>query len=88
MTENLETTLLLMVVGMGTVFTILLLVILSGKVLIRLSNKYLPDPVVSEIDKIRKSYQEFPQKTIAVLTTAVSISTLGKGKVTTIKKMK
>ena len=40
--ENLETALLLMVVGMATVFAILLLVIYLGKLLISLVNKYVP----------------------------------------------
>ena len=39
--ENLETALLLMVVGMATVFAILLIVIYLGKLLISLVNKYL-----------------------------------------------
>lgn len=41
--ENLETALLLMVVGMATVFAILLIVIYLGKLLISLVNKYAPE---------------------------------------------
>ena len=41
--ENLETALLLMVVGMATVFVILLIVIYLGKLLISLVNKYAPE---------------------------------------------
>ena len=41
--ENLNTALLLMVVGMATVFAILLIVINLGKALIALVNKYAPD---------------------------------------------
>ena len=40
--ENLNTALLLMVVGMATVFAILLIVINLGKSLIALVNKYAP----------------------------------------------
>lgn len=48
--ENLETALLLMVVGMATVFAILLLVIYLGKLLISLVNKYAPEeqPLVKQ----------------------------------------
>ncbi len=41
--ENLNTALLLMVVGMATVFAILLIVIYLGKGLIALVNKYAPE---------------------------------------------
>ena len=43
--ENLNTALLLMVVGMTTVFAILLIVIYLGKGLILLVNKYAPEAV-------------------------------------------
>jgi Na+-transporting methylmalonyl-CoA/oxaloacetate decarboxylase gamma subunit len=48
--ENLNTALLLMVVGMATVFAILLIVINLGKALIALVNKYtygLKEPVTN-----------------------------------------
>ena len=47
--ENLNTALLLMVVGMATVFAILLIVINLGKALIALVNKYAPEEVLSLI---------------------------------------
>ena len=43
--ENLNTALLLMVVGMATVFAILLIVINLGKSLIALVNNFAPDEV-------------------------------------------
>ena len=46
--ENIETAILLMVVGMATVFVILLIVIYLGKLLITLVNKYAPEEVVPE----------------------------------------
>ena len=46
--ENLNTALLLMVVGMTTVFAILLIVIYLGKGLILLVNKYAPEEVVPD----------------------------------------
>ena len=45
--ENLNTALLLMVVGMATVFAILLIVIYLGKGLIALVNKYAPEETSS-----------------------------------------
>ena len=45
--ENLNIALLLMVVGMATVFAILLIVIYLGKGLIALVNKYAPEEVVT-----------------------------------------
>ena len=44
--ENLNIALLLMIVGMATVFAILLIVIYLGKGLIALVNKYAPEEVV------------------------------------------
>ena len=41
--ENIEYALMLMVVGMATVFVILLVVINLGKVLITLVNKFAPE---------------------------------------------
>ena len=46
--ENIETGLLLMVVGMTTVFAILLIVINLGKGLIVLVNKYAPEEISEE----------------------------------------
>ena len=46
--ENLNTALLLMVVGMTTVFAILLIVIYLGKGLILLVSKYAPEEVVPD----------------------------------------
>jgi oxaloacetate decarboxylase (Na+ extruding) subunit gamma len=43
--ENLNIALLLMIVGMATVFAILLIVIYLGKGLIALVNKYAPEEV-------------------------------------------
>ena len=46
--ENIETGLLLMVVGMTTVFAILLIVINLGKGLIVLVNKYAPEEIIAK----------------------------------------
>ncbi|MDR2968344.1 MAG: OadG family protein [Tannerellaceae bacterium] len=44
--ENIQTGLLLMLVGMTTVFIILLIVIYLGKVLIALVNRYAPEEII------------------------------------------
>ena len=75
--ENLETALLLMVVGMATVFAILLIVIYLGKLLISLVNKYAPE-------------EQLPAKQGAqspVPIPAVNVVTQGKGKVAKIEKI-
>ena len=46
--ENIETGFLLMVVGMTTVFAILLIVIYLGKGLIVLVNKYAPEEIIAK----------------------------------------
>ena len=52
--ENIETAILLMVVGMATVFVILLIVIYLGKFLITLVNKYAPKKCFLRRRKHRK----------------------------------
>ena len=58
--ENLNTALLLMVVGMTTVFAILLIVIYLGKGLILLVNKS-PLKRWCRIRKVRKVLPQFPE---------------------------
>ena len=73
--ENIETAILLMVVGMATVFVILLIVIYLGKLLITLVNKYAPEEVAP-------AKQETPRGPAAV-----NVVTQGKGKVTKVEKL-
>lgn len=92
--ENLETGLLLMVVGMTTVFMILLMVIFLGKGLIALVNKYAPEENVAKkagllavpsvvADRINNlSGQE-----TAAIVSAVSMMTGGQGRVIKIEKI-
>ena len=53
--ENIETAILLMVVGMATVFVILLIVIYLGKLLITLANKYAPEEVACQTGNAERS---------------------------------
>lgn len=85
--ENLETALLLMVVGMATVFVILLLVIYLGKLLISLVNKYAPEEVVPVRQASSQGAVPVPGNILAAITAAVNVVTQGKGKVTKVEKL-
>ena len=85
--ENLETAFLLMVVGMATVFVILLIVIYLGKLLISLVNKYAPEEVVSVKQTSSQAPVPIPGYILAAITAAVNVVTQGKGKVTKVEKL-
>lgn len=89
--ENIETGLLLMVVGMTTVFAILLIVINLGKGLIALVNKYAPEEVVvkkqAAVQTTAAQAGNISGKTTAAIVAAVSMVTGGQGKVTKIEKI-
>ena len=85
--ENLETAFLLMVVGMATVFVILLIVIYLGKLLISLVNKYAPEEVVSVKQTSSQAPVPIPGNILAAITAAVNVVTQGKGKVTKLEKL-
>ena len=78
--ENIETGLLLMVVGMTTVFAILLIVIYLGKGLITLVNKYAPEEVIVKKQVTTQPVAagqsgNIPGKTTAAIVAAVSMVT-------------
>ena len=81
--ENLNTALLLMVVGMATVFAILLIVIYLGKGLIALVNKYAPEEV-SSAKPAASGPAAIPANVMAAISAAV---TEGKGKVAKVEKI-
>lgn len=75
-----------MVVGMTTVFTILLIVICLGKLLIAFVNKYAPEEAASA--KTREAAPTpIPANIMAAIHAAVSVVTQGKGKVTSVEKI-
>jgi oxaloacetate decarboxylase gamma subunit len=86
--ENLEIGLMLMVIGMATVFAILLIVIYLGKGLIILVNKYAPE----EVKKVQQTAQRtapnaLPNDVLAAIVAAVSVVSHGKGKVVKVEKL-
>ena len=82
--DNLGTGLLLMVVGMVTVFIILLVVINLGKLLITLVNKFAPDEVQAKVSAQRAIADN---DSVAAIKAAVKVLTAGKGKVVKIEKL-
>ena len=86
MTEELRTAILLMGVGMLTVFIVLFCVVLIGNLLIRFVNHFVPLAETSTQPASLTS-NIAPAK-IAAITSAVEVFTKGKGKVTNINKIK
>ena len=87
--ENIQFGLLLMVVGMTTVFLILFIVIHLGKALIAFVNKYVPEEVATSKKTSPASARVAavsPQDSAAIAS-AINILTGGKGKVVKIEKL-
>lgn len=79
----------LMVVGMLTVFCVLLIVIGLGTLLIKLVNKYAPEEVVNKkpVAMVSSATQQVDATVKAVIDAAVAQITGGKGKVKNITKL-
>lgn len=84
--ENLNTALLLMVVGMTTVFAILLIVIYLGKGLIALVNKYAPEEIIP-VKSVTNDPATIPGNILAAISAAVTVVTQGKGKIVKVEKI-
>lgn len=82
--DNLGIGLLLMVVGMITVFIILLIVIYLSKILIFLVNKFAPS---EEAVKVSPQRAIADNESVAAIKAAVKVLTAGKGKVVKIEKL-
>lgn len=72
--------------GMGTVFFMLIMVVLLGNVIIRVTNKYSTVVEVQTISESKTS--EMNSAKIVAIVSAVDIVTGGKGRVSSIEKMK
>jgi oxaloacetate decarboxylase gamma subunit len=84
--ENLGIGFELMVVGMSTVFLILLIVIWGGKLLINVVNKIAPEETVTP-KKGAAASAAVDGGTMAILQQVVSQITGGKGRVASAKKI-
>ena len=82
--QPLNEALSIMIVGMITVFLILFLIVWIGNVIIRLSNKYIPE-IVAEVKS--KNPENSSENTYAAISAAIGIISKGKAKVTNIKKI-
>ncbi len=86
MNEDFSTALMLLAVGMITVFTILALIALFGNLLILLVNKFIPETKVGAMVSKATSGSLGPRK-MAAIVSAVDIATEGKARVTSITKV-
>ena len=83
MTDTLSTALTLLGVGMITVFTILVMIVLIGNILIRLINKYMPEMPVE-----KTGLKDSDNGVLAAIFTTVEIITGGEGRVESAEKRK
>ena len=84
MNEAYSTALMLLLVGMITVFLILTSVVFIGKLIIYLVNKYFPEEVK---DKIKESIAtSIDAKKLTAIVSAVDVVTRGKGRIIKIEK--
>ncbi|MCC8088732.1 MAG: OadG family protein [Rikenellaceae bacterium] len=88
--STINTALMLLAVGMGTVFIILLLIIYFSRGLIKLVNKFAPDETLKSAPSvaISGSNDAIPPKIIAAITAAVSMASKGRSKIVKIEKLK
>uniref|UniRef100_UPI003216D342 OadG family protein n=1 Tax=uncultured Draconibacterium sp. TaxID=1573823 RepID=UPI003216D342 len=77
----------LLLTGMSTVFFILIMVVVLGNLIIRLTNKLAPVPV-THTPAAGNSNSEISPAKMAAIITAVDITTKGAGKATSIEKLK
>jgi oxaloacetate decarboxylase gamma subunit len=84
--EKLLDALQLMIIGMSTVFSVLLLVILLGNLLIRVINKYIPEEE-SKISNTENKSTSIDPSVVQAIQVAVAKMTNGKGKVEKIEKI-
>ena len=86
--ENLGIGLQLMIVGMSTVFLILLIVINGGKLLIKLVNMIAPEEVTAAKKQVQAANPtQVDASTMAILQEVVKQITGGKGRVESAKKI-
>ena len=92
MSESLTTALLVMIIGMITVFIILSLVVLSGNLLIKFVNAFIPADL-SPAGKVTENHSQQSKtgttntSTLAAIITAVDVMTGGKGKADRIERI-
>ena len=89
MPQDFNTALLVLIVGMTTVFVILSLIVLSGKLLINIVNRFSPElsPTISQSSAAPAPPEAAVSPSVlAAILAAVETVTQGKGKVEKIDK--
>jgi len=86
MSENYQTALMLMATGMITVFTILFLVIIVGKILIFVINRYFPEEILID-QPVFISSSVIEGKKISAIVTAIDLTTKGEARIEKIEKI-
>lgn len=88
MNEPLSTALIVLAVGMITVFVILSLVVFSGNIIIKIVNKYFPETSInpSSVSKTPIINTDLGSSKMAAIVAAVDVITKGKGKINKIEK--
>ena len=93
MNENLQEAFIILAVGMITVFAILSLVVFTGQILIRITNKYAPPQIAKANVPIQPSHQtsnnsnSINKKKLAAIIGTVDHLTHGKGRIEKIEKL-
>ena len=90
MQTPLDQAILVLLVGMCSVFIILGLIVLSGQLLIRLINRYFPVAIEQKVKRAPLPQPITPQndfESLAAITAAVQVFTRGKGRIEKIEKM-
>ena len=91
MGESISTAILVSLIGMVTVFVILGLVVLTGKMLIRVVNTFFPieETVQTTPSTLQSKTQKksFEKSTLAAIVTTIDTITNGNGKVDKIEKI-
>ena len=75
---------ILMLIGMGTVFLILTLVVVTANSLVRIINRYFP---AAEKVVAKAPVNQISEDKVAVLNAAIAELTSGRGKIRSIKKL-
>jgi len=77
----------LLAIGMSTVFTTLLIVVIVGNLIIRFVNKFIPEAVVVKAQVTNKTVTSaIGSNKLAAIVSAIDIVTNGKGKVTSVER--
>ncbi len=86
MSESFNTALMLLGVGMITVFTILALIVLFGNLLIIFVNRYFPERKTPSAMSVAGRSGTIDPRKLAAIVSAVDVVTEGKGKVTSVTR--